>query len=140
MGVQNRQRSSMITKAQELGQVAEDIAAQYLLSLGWKVIARNVRNDYGELDIVAYDTSTKPEELVIVEVRARTLGKMQGPLESIGSRKLRTLLRAANQYVENIEWSGFWRIDVVGITMNSKKAPDEWELEHVKDVTAGMNI
>ena len=125
----------MITKAQELGQVAEDRAAEYLLSLGWRVVDRNVKNKYGELDIVAIDTDY---ELVIVEVRARTLGKMQDPLESIGPRKLRALLRAATHYVESLEWVKFWRIDVVGITMNNKKAPGDWELEHVKDITAGM--
>ena len=125
----------MITKAQALGQVAEDRAAEYLLSLGWKIISRNVKNKYGELDIVALDDDF---ELVVVEVRARTLGKIQAPLESIGSRKLRALLRAATHYVESLEWVKFWRIDVVGITMNNKKAPGDWELEHVKDITAGM--
>ena len=124
----------MITKAQELGQAAEDRAAEYLLSLGWRVVDRNVRNKYGELDIVAIDTDY---ELVIVEVRARTLGQMQSPLDSIGSRKLRALLRASMEYVEALEWVKFWRIDVVGITVN-RKAPGDWELEHVKDITAGM--
>ena len=124
----------MITKAQELGQAAEDRAAEYLLSLGWRIIARNVKNNYGELDIVALDGDY---ELVIVEVRARTLGQMQSPLDSIGTRKLRALLRASTQYVDSIEWAKFWRIDVVGITMN-RKAPGDWELEHVKDITAGM--
>ena len=124
----------MITKSQELGQVAEDRAAEYLLSLGWRVVDRNVKNKYGELDIVAIDTDY---ELVIVEVRARTLGKMQNPLESIGPRKLRAMLRASMEYVEALEWVKFWRIDVVGITVN-RKAPCDWELEHVKDITAGM--
>lgn len=127
----------MITQAQVLGRRCENIAAEYLLSLGWKIIARNVRNEYGELDIVAFDPE---EDLVIVEVRARTIGKMQGPIESIGTRKIRTLVRASMQYIESLDWSGFWRIDVVGITINNKKAPDDWELEHVRDVTAGMDI
>ena len=127
----------MITKAQELGQTAEDRAAEYLLSLGWKILDRNVRNDYGELDIIALDGDF---ELVIVEVRARTLGKMQDPLESIGPRKLRALLRASMQYVDALEWVKFWRIDVVGITMNNRTAPGDWELEHVRDITAGMEL
>ena len=127
----------MITKAQELGQVSEDRAAEYLLSLGWRILDRNVKNKYGELDIVALDDDY---ELVIVEVRARTLGKMQDPLESIGPRKLRALLRASIEYVDGLEWVKFWRIDVVGITMNNRKAPGDWELEHVRDITAGMEL
>ena len=124
----------MITSAQELGQKAEDLAAEYVLSLGWNVIARNVRNEYGELDIIAMDPDEA--ELVIVEVRARTIGKMQSPVESVGSRKLRALTRASEWYVESLEWSGFWRIDLIGITVNNKKAPDDWELEHIRDITS----
>ncbi|MBQ7155728.1 MAG: YraN family protein [Synergistaceae bacterium] len=122
--------------AQELGRMAEDRAAEYLVSLGWTVLARNVRNNYGELDIVAADS----DELVIVEVRARSDVKVQGPIESIDRRKLRALVRSSKEYMENLGWSGFWRIDVVGITLGDKKAPGDWELEHVRDITAGMNI
>ena len=121
-----------MTQAQELGRFAEDRAAEYVLSLGWKILARNVRNQYGELDITAIDDS----ELVIVEVRARTLGQIQSPLDSIGSRKLRTLVRSSMEFVNDVEWTGFWRIDVIGITITG----DTWELEHVRDITAGMNI
>ena len=119
-----------------LGRIAEDRAAEYIRSIGMDVIDRNVRNDYGELDITAFDVTAHPKELVIIEVRCRTLGKMQSPLESIGSRKIRTLMRASQQYVDDMNWPGFWRIDAVGITADKKKAPDEWELEHVRDITA----
>ena len=108
-----------MTRTQELGRFAEDTAAEYLVSIGWKVIKRNVRNKYGELDIVALDTNTRPIELVIVEVRGRTIGKLQAPLDTIGSWKLRTLLRASQEYIDNdLGWSSFWRIDVIGITVS----------------------
>ena len=127
------------TEAHRLGRFAEDKAAEYLLSLGWRVLSRNVRNQYGELDITAFDTENIPEELVIVEVRCRTIGKMQSPFDSIGPRKIRTLMRASQDYVDNLGWQGFWRIDVIGITAD-KKTPNHdlinWELEHIKDITS----
>ncbi len=129
-----------MTKAQELGCYAEDIAAEYILSLGWKILERNARNHFGELDIIAIDTKTRPEELVIVEVRGRTIGKIQGALDSIGARKLRVLVRSSMEYVNAIEWGGFWRIDVIGITFRDREDLQGWELEHVRDITAGMNI
>ena len=129
-----------MTTAHELGRFAEDTAAEYLVSIGWRVLARNVRNQYGELDIIALDTKTQPEELVIAEVRCRTIGKIQAPLDTIGSRKLRTLLRASQDYVDDLNWSGFWRIDVIGITLQDKNTLENWELEHVKDITSGINI
>ncbi|MBQ6776376.1 MAG: YraN family protein [Synergistaceae bacterium] len=129
-----------MTKAQELGKFAEDIAAEYLISLGWKVLARNFKNKHGELDIIAADVSSKPEELVIVEVRCRSVGKVQSPFDSIGPRKLRTLVQSSMEFINEIEWEGFWRIDMVGITMKSRDDPNDWELEHLRDITAGMNF
>ena len=126
-----------MTRTQELGRFAEDTAAEYLVSIGWKIITRNVRTKYGELDIVALDANTRPIELVIVEVRGRTIGKLQAPLDTIGSRKLRTLLRASQEYIDNdLGWSSFWRIDVIGITVRDKYTLEISDFEHVKDITS----
>lgn len=136
---QRNKKSSHSTtpnKAHELGRKAEDIAANYLLSLGWTILVRNAKNSHGELDIIALDPNSGPDELVIVEVRARSDTKTQGPLESIGSRKLRALIRSSQEYMETLGWIGFWRIDVIGITTGNKEAPDNWELEHVTDITS----
>ncbi|MBR2207677.1 MAG: YraN family protein [Synergistaceae bacterium] len=130
-----------MTNAQELGKFAEDIAAEYVLSLGWKVLARNVKNQHGELDIVAADLNSKPQELVIIEVRCRTIGKIQSPFDSIGPRKLNTLIKASREFIDKIEWENFWRIDIIGITMkDNKNNNNDWELEHIRDITAGMNV
>ena len=42
-----------MNRAHQIGLFAEDTAAEYLVSIGWKILARNVRNQYGELDILA---------------------------------------------------------------------------------------
>ena len=111
-----------------------------MLSIGWKIIARNVKNFYGELDIVSIDTKINPQELVIVEVRSRTIGKIQSPLDSIGSRKLNSLVKSSREFINEIEWENFWRIDVIGITMKNKNDLKDWELTHIKDITSGLNI
>jgi len=66
-----------MNQAQELGRYAEDLAAKYLLSIGWRILARNIKNKYGELDIIADDSG----ELVIVEVRCRTENNFQSALD-----------------------------------------------------------
>ena len=126
-----------MTKAQELGLFAEDRAADYVLSIGWKILARNVRNKYGELDIIAIDDSN---ELVVIEVRCRTLGKIQSPLDSIGPRKLNILVKSSRELVDELEWDGFWRIDLIGITLNEKQDLEDWKLTHIKDITSGMDF
>ncbi len=133
-----------MTEAQIIGKFAENKSAEYLISIGWIIIARNILNEFGELDIIAIDK--KLNELVIIEVRARTLGKIISPLESIGPRKLRTLIRSARLFIEENGWGGFWRVDVIGITFKDKIKISElennnnWTLEHVRNITEGLNI
>ena len=129
-----------MTKAQTLGKFSEDRAAEYLLSLGWIIIARNVKIFHGELDIVAIDTKITPEELVIVEVRSRTIGKIQSPIDSVGARKLNSLIKSSREFIDEIEWQKFWRIDLIGITLKNKDDFQNWDLIHLKDITSGMNV
>ena len=127
-----------MTRHLELGRNAEERAEAHIRSLGWKVLGRNLVNPYGELDIVAMDGS----ELVIVEVRCRTLGEVQSSLDSVGPRKLRRLVDAGRAHVDRIGWTGPWRIDLIGFTVNTADrdaAEPEWRLEHVRDVTRGMD-
>ena len=129
-----------MTEAQELGKFAEDVAAEYVLSLGWKILARNVKNKHGELDIIAADLKSKPQEIVIIEVRCRTIGKIQSPFDSIGPKKLNSLIKSSREFIDEIEWEKFWRIDIIGITIKDKNNKNDWELEHIRDITAGMDV
>lgn len=126
-----------MTRHLELGRRAEDLAESYLKSLGWRVLDRNVANPYGELDIVAKDDR---KELVIAEVRYRTLGEVQSPLDSVGPRKLRTLVNAGRAHMERIGWNGPWRIDLIGVTADRDAREKDWRLEHVRDITAGLDV
>lgn len=67
------------------------MAAEYLLSLGYRLLARNCRFRCGELDIVAMDDAV----LAIVEVRYRSDDCYGGGAGSITARKQRRLTRAA---------------------------------------------
>lgn len=119
-----------------LGRCAEDLAAKYLVSLGWKILARNVRDQYGELDIVAVNPKDIPEELVIVEVRCRTRNRVQDAIDSLDRRKMRALLRASEEYVDCIGWEGFWRIDLIAVTIDTRGSLEDWGIDHVRDITA----
>jgi len=119
----------------ELGKMAEALAAEHVKRLGWQILSRNFSCKLGELDIVAIDEAQK--ELVIVEVRYRTFGDMQSPADSIGPKKLRTLVNAGRVYVNNIEWTGPWRVDLVGVTAQRSEPPERWHLEHIENITDG---
>ena len=125
-----------MNEAHRLGRYAEDLAAKYLVSIGWKILIRNVRDQYGELDIVAFDPKEAPKELVIVEVRCRTRNKVQGAYDSIDSRKMNALLKASEEYIDCIGWEGFWRIDLIAVTIDERGSLEDWTLEHVRSITA----
>lgn len=111
------------------GALGEELACGYLSDLRWPILARNVRLKRGELDIIAKDG----DELVVVEVRYRSVGLVMPPEESVGPRKLRKLILAGSAYVDRIGWEGFWRIDLIAITdLNGKLS-----LEHLRDITGG---
>ncbi len=76
--------------ALELGRRAEEIAAAHLNARGLEILQRNFRRRLGELDLVARDG----DELVIIEVRARSTTAYGGAAASIDSRKRQRMVKA----------------------------------------------
>ncbi len=79
------------TFRQVLGQNAEDLAVEFLCSRGLLILHRNFRCRFGEIDIVARER----DDLVIVEVRARSSEQYGGAAASVDWRKQQRLVRAA---------------------------------------------
>jgi len=113
-----------------LGKWGEDLAESKLRHKGWKILGRNISFKSGELDIVAMDGN----ELVVVEVRTRSVGKLMPPECSVGPDKLRKLVRTGKYYVLKNKWDGPWRIDLIAITVQDK---DIYRLDSFRDITAG---
>ena len=115
----------------ELGRRGEDEAAVLLSRQGFRVLGRNIRNRCGEIDILAMDG----DELVVVEVRVRSIGEIMSPEDSVGPKKIRKLVRAGTLLVESKNWQGPWRIDLIAMTVDRK---GEWNVEHFRDITDGV--
>jgi putative endonuclease len=73
----------------ELGRLGEVLAANYLESIGIRVLERNWRCSQGEIDIVAQDGG----ELVVVEVKTRSGLLFGSPFSAITAEKLARLRR-----------------------------------------------
>jgi putative endonuclease len=99
----------------KLGQRGEGLAAAHLEERGYVVRERNWRCPVGEVDIVAEDGGC----LVFVEVRTRR-GRAYGtPEESVTPTKQAKLVEVAQTYLQEHDWDGDWRIDVVAVEMTS---------------------
>lgn len=99
----------------EIGDGGEEIAAQYLEKKGYRILKRNFRTSFGEIDIIALDSDT----LVFVEVKKKTSDRFGLPGEMITPQKLRKIKRTAESYLaaKGIEGAEC-RIDAVLIDGN----------------------
>ncbi len=106
----------------ELGASGELEATQFLLQKDYRLLARNLKTRYGEVDILMADGPT----LVIVEVKTKTNLLYGQPLEMITKAKkckLTTLaLHLATRY-NKIDY----RIDVVAIDRSTRPT----RIEHI---------
>ena len=95
---------------QNLGREGEERAEKFLRSVGYKVIERNFKTPFGEIDLIAY----KKKVLVFIEVRARTSYNFGRPEESICQEKKKKISRVASLYLKAKKLNGVdCRFDVV---------------------------
>jgi putative endonuclease len=91
------------------GQQAEARAADFLRARGLKILERNWRCRFGEIDLVARDA----DALVFVEVRLRGSRAHGGAAESINAAKRHRLTAAASQYLARARYAGPCRFDAL---------------------------
>lgn len=101
---------------QGLGRRGEELAARHLAAQGYEILARNWRCETGELDLVARDGDC----LALVEVRARRGRVLGTPEESITVAKQARLVALAEAYVQEYDWPGDYRIDVVAVELDRR--------------------
>lgn len=107
-----------------VGRAGEDAAAEFLLSEGLDIIARNVRYCHREIDIICCDD----EHIVFVEVKSRTLpehagkGRFGPPSSAIDPEKRQNLLSAVRYWLAAHPHPGLYpRMDVIEVLL--KKNP-----------------
>jgi len=108
----------------ELGRRGEELAAEHLRKAGYRILDRNVRTRYGEIDLVAQDGAC----LVFVEVRTVRYADME-PEESVTRRKQQRVAALSRRYLQQHgQEHADWRADVIAIAMGDDGRP--LRLEH----------
>ena len=77
------------------GKIGEELAAAYLAEAGYRILERNYRCLFGEIDIVAQEGET----LVFVEVKSRSSGAYGDPQLAVGRRKQQKISRISVHYL-----------------------------------------
>lgn len=113
----------MSYKGLEFGKSAETTAADFLKTQGYKILERNYRTKFGEIDIIALDKKV----ICFIEVKARHSLELGAPQEAVFARKQRQISKAAICYLKTnrlLEQSA--RFDV--LTLLSKDNSEEISL------------
>ncbi len=85
------------TVQRKTGDTGEDIAADYLVKHGYRIIARNFSCKMGEMDIVA--VNEKEKVLAFVEVKSRDSLKFGFPCEAVNRKKQRRIIHTAEYFM-----------------------------------------
>jgi len=118
--------------AEALGGRGENVAAKYLRNIGYKIIARNVRIDVGEIDIVARDGKT----LVFVEVKTRAYDDPT-PEEQVNTHKRQQVIRVARIYLSRYGTpQPPARFDVVAVVWPTGREPIIRHTPHAFDASS----
>ncbi len=104
----------------QLGASGERVAANWLEARGYRIVARNWRCPYGELDLIAEHEG----ELVFVEVKTRRGTTHGAPEEAITPTKRARLVAAAQTYLAEIAAADdrAFRIDVLAVDIAASGA------------------
>lgn len=90
------------------GNAAETLAERYLQARQLKLVEKNFRCPYGEIDLIMQDGKT----LVFVEVRMRSSASFGGAAMSVTPAKQEKLKRSAQRYMQ-LHGEQACRFDVV---------------------------
>ncbi|MGV0643248.1 YraN family protein [Mycolicibacterium sp. XJ879] len=114
----------------EIGALGEQLAVDHLRSLGLRVLDRNWRCRYGELDVIAADDAARIA--IFVEVKTRTTDRFGGVAEAVTPKKVQRLRRLVGLWLaaHDGRWSQV-RIDVVGVRIGRRRTP---EITHLQGV------
>ena len=99
------------------GRLGEDIAVEALRKRGYRILIRNYRFGKAEVDIIAQ----KGDTLAIVEVKWRRNTYFGDPQSFVSKKQQRSLITAANHYVNSNDLDVHVRFDIVSIVGKQPK-------------------
>lgn len=91
-----------------IGDKGEDYAAKYLKKHGFKILTRNYRKKYGEIDIIAENK----DYVIFVEVKTRHEKTMIRAVDAVDRHKRLRLIKTASAFLSEYETEKFCRFDV----------------------------
>jgi putative endonuclease len=119
-----------------IGKIGEKYAENFLYAQNYKILTRNFRCKYGEIDIIAIDNINQ-RQLAFVEVKTRTTVNFGEPQNAITNSKKQRIIKSALYFfsLTRKKLPLSWRMDVIGIKLDRKMKLRE--ITHLKNIFNG---
>jgi putative endonuclease len=99
-----------------VGKAGEEAAVQYLLQRGYRILQRNYRCRFGEIDLIARDGGT----LAFIEVKTRRSQRFGPAASAVTFEKQRHLIKASQMYMTQMKTAyELCRFDVVAVEIDA---------------------
>lgn len=108
-----------------LGKEGEDIAADFLKKKGFRIVEKNYRSIFGEIDLIVQDKGT----IVFVEVKTRSDISFAYPFEAVNPKKREKIRKTALCFMKKMKQEVPARFDILSICVRDGKQ----EIEHIQD-------
>lgn len=110
----------------DFGNLAENLAAEFLVKKNYKILARNFRYQRAEIDIV-----TEFEDLiVVVEVKARSYNTLIEPQEAVTKKKIKAILLCSDFFMNENSIDKEVRFDIITVLPDEKGV---LQINHIED-------
>jgi len=117
----------MLTKKRKLGNFGEELAKNYLIKKGYRILEQNYQSSYQEIDII---TKIK-EKYVFIEVKTRESG-LEDPENALNKRKTNNLKKAISHYLSKKPWISDFQLDLIAIRIDKKTRMAN--IKHYKEI------
>ena len=110
----------------DFGNLAEDLAADYLTQKNYKILVRNFRYQKAEIDIV-----TEFDDLiVVVEVKARSYDTLIEPQEAVTKKKIKSIVLCTDFFMRERNLDKEVRFDIITVLPDQS---GKLQINHIED-------
>ena len=106
------------------GRWAEQIALEYLLAKKLKLLEKNFRSSFGEIDLIMQDKNI----ILFIEVRYRSSNNFHTALESINKKKCERIILTSQKYLSENRGALQLdpRLDILTLSGTQENPTIEW--------------
>ena len=140
-----------MAKHNEVGVIGEKIAEDFLKRKGHKIVTKNFRKPYGEIDIVSREKSGKWHFVEVKTVSRETLNlevshetgsrsvshETYRPEENVHPQKVKRLMRVIESYILSQNIEDEWQFDVIAVYLDQKNKTAK--VQYLEDLVLGFS-